>query len=160
MVNRIDIDLSVKKVTNLLDIFDELNIKELSFVRLHAPEYNPFSFENYRVLKRLLNSGHELGYHSEIVDQSIIWKENAEACLLRDLRVLGEMFDYKVKSVASHGGMTGYNNLDFGKIERLKTMICCMKLMIKRPNLTCSRNLFIFQIQNGPNGNAIIMVNY
>ena len=75
VVNRIDIDLSVKKVSNLLDIFDELNIKGTFFVRLHAPEYNPFSFENYRVLKRLLNSGHELGYHSEIVDQSIIWKE-------------------------------------------------------------------------------------
>ena len=120
VVNRIDIDLSVKKVTNLLDIFDELNIKGTFFVRLHAPEYNPFSFENYRVLKRLLNSGHELGYHSEIVDQSIIWEENAEACLLRDLKVLGEMFDYKVKSVASHGGMTGYNNLDFWKDRKAK----------------------------------------
>ena len=25
------------------------------------------------------------------------------------------MFNYKVKSVASHGGMTGFNNLDFWK---------------------------------------------
>ena len=64
LVNRIDIDLSVKKATNLLDIFDRLNIKGTFFLRLHAPEYNPFSFENYRVIKRLLNSGHELGYHS------------------------------------------------------------------------------------------------
>ena len=120
VVNRIDIDLSVKKVINILDIFDKLNIKGTFFLRLHAPEYNPFSFENYRVLKRLLNSGHELGYHSEIVDQSIIWNEDAEECLLRDLKVLSDIFNYKVKSVASHGGSTGYNNLDFWKNRKPK----------------------------------------
>ena len=113
LVNRIDIDFSIKKVINLLDIFDRLKIKGTFFIRLHAPEYNPFSFENYRVIKRLLNSGHELGYHSEIIDQSKIWNEDAETCLVRDLNVLGKMFNYKVKSVASHGGSTGYNNLDF-----------------------------------------------
>jgi len=87
---------------------------------MHAPEYNPFSFENYRVLKRLLNSGHELGYHSEIVDQSIIWNEEAEDCLIRDIKVLGNMFNYQVKSVASHGGSTGFNNLDFWKDKKPK----------------------------------------
>ena len=118
LVNRIDIDLSVKKVVNLLDIFDRLNIKATFFLRLHAPEYNPFSFESYRIIKRLLNSGHELGYHSEIVDQSIIWKEEVEDCLTRDLKVLGQIFNYKVKSIASHGGSTGYNNLDFWKDKK------------------------------------------
>mgnify|MGYP005991570443 CR=1 FL=1 len=120
VVNRIDIDFSIKKVTYLLDIFDRLNIKGTFFVRLHAPEYNPFSFESYRVLRRLLNSGHELGYHSEIVDQSIIWGEKAEDCLIRDLKVLGDMFNYKVKSIASHGGNTGFNNLDFWKDKKPK----------------------------------------
>ena len=72
------------------------------------------------MLKRLLNSGHELGYHSEIIDQSIIWDEEAEDCLRRDLKVLGSMFDYEVKSVASHGGNTGFNNLDFWKKNKPK----------------------------------------
>ena len=120
LVNRIDIDLSVKKTTYLLDIFDRLKIKGTFFLRLHAPEYNPFSFESYRIIKRLLASKHELGYHSEIIDQSIIWNEDAETCLLRDLKVIEKMFDYKVKSVASHGGMTGYNNLDFWKDKKPK----------------------------------------
>lgn len=115
LVNRIDIDFSVKKVDRLLDIFDRLEIKGSFFVRLHAPEYNPFSFENYRILKRLLSDGHELGYHSEIVDQSLIWDEDTEECLKRDLKVMSSMFDYQVKSVASHGGSTGFNNLDFWK---------------------------------------------
>lgn len=120
LVNRIDIDFSVKKTEYLLNIFKKLNIKGTFFVRLHAPEYNPFSFESYRILRRLLDEGHELGYHSEIVDQSIIWGEDAEACLIRDLKVLGAMFDYEVKSVASHGGQTGFNNLDFWKARKPK----------------------------------------
>lgn len=115
LVNRIDIDLSVKKTEKLLDIFQELKISGTFFVRLHAPEYNPFSFENYRILKRIINEGHELGYHSEIIDQSLIWDEDPEKCLKRDLEVLGNMFGYKVNSIASHGGSTGYNNLDFWK---------------------------------------------
>lgn len=120
VVNRIDIDFSVKRVINLLDMFKRLNIKGTFFVRLHAPEYNPFSFENYKILKRLLAEGHELGYHSEIIDQSEIWNEDAEICLKRDLKVLGSMLDYTVTSVASHGGMTGFNNLDFWKDRKPK----------------------------------------
>lgn len=113
IVNRIDIDFSVKKTKPLVDIFNELNIKATFFLRLHAPEYNPFSFENYRILKHLVESGHELGYHSEVVDQSVIWDENAADCLKRDLDVINRIFNIQVKGVASHGGMTGLNNLDF-----------------------------------------------
>ena len=113
VVNRVDIDLSVKKADRLLDMFDRLGIKASFFVRLHAPEYNPFSFENYRILKAIRDSGHELGYHSEIVDQARIWSENIEDCLKRDIDILNRMLNIDVKGVASHGGMTGLNNLDF-----------------------------------------------
>ena len=54
LVNRVDIDFSCKKAARLLDIFSELGIKATFFVRLHAPEYNPFSFENYRILKQFV----------------------------------------------------------------------------------------------------------
>lgn len=115
LVNRVDIDFSVKKARRLLAIFNTLGIRSTFFVRLHAPEYNPFSFENYLILKDIVASGHEIGYHSEVIDQSIIWKENAIECLKRDLDILNRMFDVKVTGVASHGGMTGFNNLDFWK---------------------------------------------
>ena len=72
IVNRVDIDLSVTKAETLCDMFNRIGIKATFFVRLHAPEYKPFSFENYRILKHIKNSGHEIGYHSEVVDQSII----------------------------------------------------------------------------------------
>lgn len=113
VVNRVDIDVSVKKADRLREIFDRLGIKASFFVRLHAPEYNPFSFENYRILKAIRDSGHEIGYHSEIVDQAEIWGEESDKCLRRDLKILNQILDIEVKGVASHGGATGLNNLNF-----------------------------------------------
>ncbi|OUU19464.1 MAG: hypothetical protein CBB97_19305 [Candidatus Endolissoclinum sp. TMED37] len=115
VVNRVDIDFNPKKLEKLNAIFNSLNIKGSFFIRLHAPEYNPFSFENYRLIKNLIKDGHEIGYHSEIVDQSKIWNEDPTVCLNRDLKILGEMFGITVESVASHGGFTPWNNLDFWK---------------------------------------------
>ena len=115
IVHRVDIDASPKKAERLCHIFESLGIKATFFVRLPAAEYNPFSFENYRILKGIAAAGHEIGYHSEVVDQHAIWNEDATDCLKRDLAVLNEMLGVKVKGVASHGGLTGLNNLDFWK---------------------------------------------
>ena len=118
LVNRIDIDYSVKKAEQLGIILNALGIKGTFFIRLHAPEYNPFSFENYRIIKFLINSGHEIGYHSEIIDQSEIWDEDAVECFIRDIDIINRMFNIKIVGTASHGGMTGLNNLDFWKDKR------------------------------------------
>lgn len=115
IVNRVDIDFSCEKALKLVKIFNKLKIKASFFVRLHAKEYNPFSFENYKILKFIKDSGHEIGYHSEIIDESIIWNENADKCLFRDIECLNRMLEIKIEGIASHGGMTGLNNLDFWK---------------------------------------------
>jgi hypothetical protein len=113
LVNRIDIDFSCTKAKRLAEIFNKLNVKGTFFVRLHAREYNPFSFENYLCLKYIRDTGHEIGYHSEIIDQSVIWDEDPEVCLMRDVEVMNRILDIEVKGIASHGGNTGLNNLDF-----------------------------------------------
>jgi hypothetical protein len=113
LVNRVDIDFSIVKTKKIIDLFNKLSIKGSFFLRLHAPEYNPFSFENYKVIKYLLDSGHELGYHSEVVDQSVIWSEDAEKNLVRDIEIINRMFNIKIAGVASHGANTGCDNLDF-----------------------------------------------
>ena len=115
VILRIDVDLSVAKAKQILDILNRLKIKGTFFIRLHAPEYNPFSFENYRIIKNIITTGHEVGYHSEIVDQAYIWNEDASDCLVKDIKIVNQMFGIKIKGVASHGGMTGLNNLDFWK---------------------------------------------
>lgn len=113
VVNRVDIDLSLKKTERILEIFDRLNIKATFFLRLHAREYNPLSFENYRIIKNIVKAGHELGYHSEIIDGSVIWDEDPADILRRDINLLTSTFDAEIAGVASHGGATGLNNLDF-----------------------------------------------
>jgi len=118
IVNRIDIDLSIKKAEKLGRIFKELEIVGTFFIRLHAPEYNPFSFDNYRIVRQLIRDGNEIGYHSEVIDQSVIWNEDAGVCLERDIDIINKMYDIKIKGVASHGGMTGLNNLDFWKDKK------------------------------------------
>ena len=115
VINRVDVDFSVKKAERLAKIFNDLNIKASFFIRLHAKEYNPFSFENYRIIKFLIESGHEIGYHSEIVDQSVIWDEKIKSNLERDIEIINRMFNLNIKGIASHGGLTGLNNLDFWK---------------------------------------------
>jgi hypothetical protein len=115
VVNRVDIDFAAKKTDRLVKLFNDLGIKGSFFLRLHAPEYNPFSFEIYRVIKHLIQSGHELGYHSEVIDQSVIWNEDPVECLKRDIEVLNRIYNITIRGVASHGGMTGLNNLDFWK---------------------------------------------
>ncbi len=142
VVNRVDIDLSVKKTKRLVDIFNQLNIKGTFFLRLHAPEYNPFSFENYKIIKYLIESGHELGYHSEVVDQSVIWNEDASDCLKRDIEVINKMFCVDVKGIASHGGMTGLNNLDFWKDKKAKDFGLLYEAYDKEPEFNLFQEAF------------------
>lgn len=112
IVVRVDIDEDVEKTNLLLDIFVRQNVRASFFVRLHGA-YNPFSFANYLTLRRIRDEGHEIGYHSEVIDESAIWREDPSDCLRRDLRVLESMLEISVRGVASHGGRTGLNNLDF-----------------------------------------------
>lgn len=118
VVNRVDVDFSLVKLDRLLDVFARLKVRASFFVRLHAPEYNPYSPEGLRLIRRIVADGHELGYHSEIVDCGAIWGEDPAVCLRRAVAVLETLSGVKVCGIASHGGRTGLNNLDFWKDHR------------------------------------------
>lgn len=118
MVLRVDIDVSVKKAERLASIFDRLGISASFFLRLHAGEYNPFSFEAYRIVRSIVDAGHELGYHSEVLDGATIWDEDPSDVLVRDLRIINQMFGVTVQGSASHGALTGTNNLDFWRTRK------------------------------------------
>ena len=142
LVNRIDIDINFHRVSGLIRIFDELKIKGSFFIRLHASEYNPFSFESYRLVKSLVNNNHEIGYHSEVIDQSMIWNEDPDECLERDIKVFELMYDYKLKGIASHGGLTGYNNLDFWKNRKPSDFGILYEAYDKEPSFDLFNNSF------------------
>lgn len=142
LVNRVDIDLSCKKAEKIADIFLELGVQATFFVRLHALEYNPFDFENYRILKRLRDAGFEIGYHSEIIDQAVIWDESPATCLERDIKILNMMLDIDVRGVASHGGLTGLNNLDFWSQNKAESFGLLYEAYEKSGNFELFENSF------------------
>ncbi len=113
LINRVDVDISVPRALKLGQIFASYGISATFFFRLHANEYNPLSFENFSIIKKLDEMGFEIGYHSEIVDGAAIWGESAETVLRRDLDIMGAMLGKPIDGIASHGGITGLNNLDF-----------------------------------------------
>jgi hypothetical protein len=113
VVNRIDVDVCVRRAERLGELYDRLGIKGTFFIRLHAKDYNAVSFENYRVIKMLAERGHEIGHHSEVIDAAAIWNESPESCFRRDIELMKCMFNVEVYGSAGHGGMTGLNNLDF-----------------------------------------------
>lgn len=116
LINRIDIDLSLEKALPVMTIMEELDISGTFFVRLHAREYNPFSFENFRIIRIMQNLGVEVGLHSEVMDCEKIWKEHGEDCMVRDAEIFRDVTGELLFGIASHGSrLTGVNNLDFWK---------------------------------------------
>ena len=113
-INRVDVDLSLSKAIKISNIFKELNITGTFFIRLHAPEYNPLSYDNYLRIKEL-QKYYEIGLHSEVIDCGNIFNKNYSECLISDIKILETILGSKFYGLASHGGLTGYNNLDFWK---------------------------------------------
>lgn len=112
LVNRIDIDFWCPGAARIAEIFNRLGIKGTFFIRLHAEEYNPFSIENYRYLKFIRDSSHEIGLHSEVVGTSERWKIPPEKLLINDIEILNKMLDIKLIGIASHREGE-CSNLDF-----------------------------------------------
>jgi len=113
VINRVDVDSSLSKCARLARMFDLLDIKASFFIRTQADEYNPLSFEAYNIIREIIDGGHEVGYHSEIVDCAAIWGSDPSVALIKNVSVLEVMYDIKINGVASHGGLTGNNNLSF-----------------------------------------------
>ena len=114
-INRVDIDLSCEKAKRACEIFNELDINGSFFIRLHAEEYNIFSFKNFFYLRYIKDSGNEIGLHSEIIDCNKIFSYLPEYCLKKDVDILNIILNINIKGLASHNNVNENNNLDFWK---------------------------------------------
>ena len=147
-VNRVDVDKSIRKAKRVAEIFNKLDIKGSFFIRLHADEYNPFSFENYKILKYIIESGHEIGYHSEVIDESVIWGEDAVECLKRDIEFINSLLGIKIKGISSHHGFTGLNNLDFWKERKAADFGLLYETYDTQPDFDLFNNSFYVSDSN------------
>lgn len=117
---RIDVDYKIQNLDIILNILKKLDIKASIYFRLHSEHYNLFTFESIRILNKAKIDGHEIGYHSEIVDLEMINNIPAKEGLIKSINVIESFFDLKISGVASHGGLTGYNNLDYWTLNQNK----------------------------------------
>ena len=63
---RHDEDLSLPTAYNLAKIEGDLGIKATYFIRLHAKNYNLLSQESYSMVHKIIEIGHEIGFHYEL----------------------------------------------------------------------------------------------
>lgn len=99
-INRVDVDFSMEKAERLASMFNSLNIVGTFFVRLH--EYNLLSYKNYRILKFIQDSGHEIGLHTELKDLEAAWGEDIRTMFAVDIDLLEDIINEEIHSCADH----------------------------------------------------------
>ena len=65
IIIRHDVDHDLSLVKNFSREETNLGICATYYVRLHAKKYNLLSYENIKIIERLLEDGHEIGLHYE-----------------------------------------------------------------------------------------------
>lgn len=100
IVLRHDIDHNLKLALNFADIEYNLKIKSTYFIRIHA-KYSITELENYKVLLKLLEQGHELGIHHDC-DFANLVNENPEDFFLRDKSIFEQVINRKIYGMSSH----------------------------------------------------------
>jgi hypothetical protein len=62
---RHDLDFTLENVPIFSTIENELGVSGTYFVRINAKNYNPFSHNNSKIIKSLIDKNHEIGLHIE-----------------------------------------------------------------------------------------------
>ena len=78
----------------------------------------------------------------------MIWEEAEEQCLERDLKIMEGLLGIKVRGVASHGGLTGLNNLDFWSHHRPREFGLAYEAYDEQPEFDLFRNSFYVSDSN------------
>ncbi len=118
VVNRIDVDVKIGRLRVLRPIFAELGIRSSVYPRLHAPGYNLLNFGTVRLLRELIEDGHEVGFHTELMDASGFLGVDPRSLLRAQIDLMHILLNAPIVGTASHGDMTPYNNLDFWKTNK------------------------------------------
>lgn len=113
-VLRVDVDSYPHNLSRLGNVLYSLKIRATFFVRLHGP-YNLLSQNTFNLIQELIQQGHEIGLHSEILDFCEVTGEDPLSRMRRDIELLKLHFSLDALGVSSHGDFSGVNNLDFWK---------------------------------------------
>lgn len=100
IVLRHDLDHFLRLALNLANIEQKLGIKSTYFIRLHA-QYSLTELNNYRILMKLSEQGHELGLHHD-GDFATLVNENPEEFFIRDKSIFESVINKKIAGISAH----------------------------------------------------------
>ena len=103
LILRHDVDWTIDGVTEFSEIEHDLGVTATYFVRVHAKEYNPFGYREYKTFRDVMNLGHELGLHFESMYFQEIFKEDFTKVLMREKTVLEDIYEIDIVSASAHG---------------------------------------------------------
>jgi hypothetical protein len=114
---RHDVDSDPILALNFSEIEKKLGITATYFFRVHSKD-NLFSLDNYRVIKRIMKDGHEIGLHAETDIASLV-DEQALPMLSRGKTVLEAVMGRKISGVSMHEPTRSMKRLRKSDIEGL-----------------------------------------
>lgn len=109
----LDTRIAVERAIRFAEIEAELGATATYFVRVHAPDYNPFDYRTYTAIRRILAMGHEIGLHHEVVDMSAVTGEDPVVLFRREKAMLETVVDGSVTATSQHGDYSAYSNPDY-----------------------------------------------
>ncbi len=123
MLMRHDIDNHLYRTADFARIENTKKVKATYFFRVHAP-YNIFEFNNYKLIKSLEKTGHEIGIHTEIGDfEKFNPSEDYLQLLKREKEFMEACLGHKITGFSSHrdfdyqvNPLPIINNLDYRSI--------------------------------------------
>jgi hypothetical protein len=102
LVVRHDVDRIIRKALIMAEIENSLGIKSTYFFRVHG-RYNLFEYENYIILKNIMDFEHEIGLHFEAHDFELCFGEEEVSVFLREKAILESIIQQEIQSVSEHG---------------------------------------------------------
>jgi peptidoglycan/xylan/chitin deacetylase (PgdA/CDA1 family) len=105
---RHDVDSRLDRALECARLEKSLGVSATYFIRVHSPQYNPFEYKSYKILREIKETGHEIGLHYEVVYLNYLTGEDMLNLLEREKKVLESIINEEIKSAAPHGDLGHY----------------------------------------------------
>ena len=99
---RHDIDFSPQRALRLAKIENDIQVKSTYFIHLNSEFYNVLENSITKIIRQIINLGHEIGVHFDVKYHRISNEESIETKLYFDKKILEDIFDIKIKSFSFH----------------------------------------------------------
>ena len=107
---RHDVDFHLSDITKISRIELDLGIKSTYFILLTS-QYNIFERENLKILKTIVEQGHDIGLHYDLMEYPVEDFEKSIAQLDFEVSILNRILGINVSTIVMHQPHTGVEDI-------------------------------------------------